>query len=330
MGKKIKIGVLGLASIARRSTIPSLRELSDIFELKGIARRSKTPPDLPHDLGNISFFESYDELISTAGLDAVYIPLPNTMHFVWAKKALLRGLHVLVEKPLAVSFEQVNELTKIANENNLALMETFQFRFHPQFKKINTLLSQNRLGEIRSLTAYFCFPPFPDGDNIRYQKKLGGGALLDAGGYTIKISQLLVNKPLNVCSATLHYDKCRDVDIWGSAHLTDEEKKVSCHLIFGFDHSYRCSVDITGSKGSLRSDRIFTCPPDMKPKIFRTLPDGSTQHYSISHSNQFTLMLRYFYSVCFDNHLKKIEYQNNMSLAWTLDEVRNSANLNLT
>ena len=129
------IGILGLASIATRKVIPSLLNLQDKFNLVGIASKGKTDLNYLTEY-NCKFYDDYYKLLDNENLDAIYIPLPNSLHYHWSKECLQRGINVLVEKPCTCSFKETQELINIAKKNQLSIVETFQFRFHKQFKFI--------------------------------------------------------------------------------------------------------------------------------------------------------------------------------------------------
>ncbi len=126
---KIKIGVLGAANIAVKSVIPAIRELPDSFELVGVASRSLKKSEKVATLFETQTFGNYNELFDKNLVDALYIPLPNSLHYGWVKKALKSGIHVLVEKSLGCSLNEVKELNDLAEINDLTLIENFQFRF---------------------------------------------------------------------------------------------------------------------------------------------------------------------------------------------------------
>ena len=139
----IRIGILGCANIALRSIIPSLMDMPEYFTIAGIAsRQSEKSNECAKKYKSVAY-NSYSELIELNTLDAVYIPLPNSMHFEWVQKSLENGLHVLVEKSMGCNFNEVQTLNQIAKDNNLVLMENFQFIFHPQLEIIQKLLLEN-------------------------------------------------------------------------------------------------------------------------------------------------------------------------------------------
>ena len=215
---------------------------------------------------------TYQTLIESGGLDAIYIPLPNALHYPWILRSLEAGLHVLVEKSLACTYKQVNDLVDLAEAKGLVLMESFQFRFHQQMRIISESVANGELGELRSFKSSFGFPPFRDKANIRYQAKLGGGALLDAGAYPLRLAQIIMGSDTYVSDATLYFDDHLGVDLMGSAFLKNPRTEVVGFVEFGFDNFYQNSLDIWGSEGRLTSDRIFTAGPGVIPRVTLSKP----------------------------------------------------------
>lgn len=321
--KKIRIGVLGGANIAKRSIIPEIVRLNQHFELSGIASRDLIKANELAAMFTTSSYGSYEGLIDSEKLDALYIPLPNSMHYKYAKKALNKGIHVLVEKSLACSLDEVKELVDLAKTNNLLLMENFQFRFHSQLNYLKDFLDSKEIGEIRALKAVFCFPPFPDQDNIRYQKELGGGALLDAGAYTVKISSLLLGNQLKVEAASLITPPNHEVDIWGSAYLVDQTSGISSSCIFGFDHYYQCGIEVIGSKGKLSTNRLFTARDNYEPIYEIEVNGEKKQRIVLEKDNHFRNMLMAFYNKTSDDQAKEEENKQNLiqaALIQAIDE----------
>ncbi len=306
----VKIGVLGCANIAVRSVIPALLELPDTFAVVGVASRSVNKANDIATRFGLKAFYSYDEMLTSAGLKAVYIPLPNALHFEWIEKALRLGIHVLVEKSLACSEEQVVYVNSLAKSNNLVLLENFQFRFHSQLMYIKSLISDGVIGELRSVRACFGFPPFSDLNNIRYQKALGGGALLDAGAYPIKLAQLLLQGDISVRGAKWHLDPVSGVDLWGGGFIVEDEGDLFVEFSFGFDHYYQNSVELWGSKGKLSTERIFTAPPDYSPTIRIENKDGK-QLLQLPQDNHFKNILNYFASLIREPSNAEAEYIQN-------------------
>ncbi len=324
--KKIRIGVLGLANIATRSIIPTINKLRNLYEFIGIASRDYKKAKQFSEKFNCFAFSDYYDLIINGDLDAVYIPLPNSLHFEWAKLALKNNINVLVEKPLAVSLSEAKKLTTIARKNELILFETFQFRFHNQLIKIKEIIEKGSIGEIRNLRATFCFPPFSDIENIRYQKDLEGGCLLDAGAYTIKISQILLGNNLEVLASSLTIPEGKDVEIFGSAMLENKKKDITSFLHFGFDNFYKCGIEILGSRGEIYTNRLFTAPPDYEAIIYLKNHESSVE-LKIDKDDHFIKMLKYFYKLFSDKKNIEKEYLENLDQARIIDSIKKKSGL---
>ncbi|MDB4733901.1 Gfo/Idh/MocA family oxidoreductase [Planctomycetota bacterium] len=230
----LNIGVLGGASIARRYVLPAIQAPGSPFALTAIGSRSLSNAEGLVAVHGGEPEGSYEAVLAREDLDAVYIPLPTGLHSQWISSALERGLHVLCEKSLTTSLDATATLCNLARERGLALVENFQFRCHPQLSKIKQVIQSGRIGELRSINVRFGMPPFSDEDNIRYSAELGGGSLLDAGAYPVRIIQELLGHNVTATSASLFHDKRRGVDIWGGG-VTEVESGAnfcSCCLRF--------------------------------------------------------------------------------------------------
>mgnify|MGYP000990883109 FL=1 len=319
----IRIGVLGTAKIAASSVIPALLQLTGEYELVGVAGRDVENTAKFCKQFNIQPFNGYAQLLNKNTIDAVYIPLPNALHLEWVKKALEAGIHVLVEKSLGCSFEEVKELNELAKKNKLVLIENFQFRFHSQLQKITSMIQEGVIGELRCVRSSFGFPPFTDKSNIRYQKDLGGGAILDAAAYPVKIVQHFLGEDIMVQAASSNFDSGLGVDTWGGAFLKQNSGNLFAEIAFGFDHFYQCNVELWGTAGKLYTNRIFTAPPGFVPTATLENKDGTTI-ITLDADNHFVKMLQHFYSLIVSENSAGLEeeYVANMNQARLLDELK--------
>lgn len=320
--KKLNIGIVGCANIAKRFIIPTLKEMEE-YNIIGIASRTKETADEFAKDFNIKAFYSYESILEDKSLEAVYIPLPNSLHYEWIKKSLQKNLHVLVEKSMTCSFEETLELNNLAKEKGLVLIENFQFRFHSQLKYIKDLIKSGRIGELRNIRASFGFPPFADSENIRYKKELGGGALLDAGAYPIKISQIFLGDDIYIDSSSLHYDNVKGVDIWGSAFIKKRDENITSQIAFGFDNFYQNNIELWGSKGKISTNRIFTAAPGFEPIIEIETSEGK-EVISLTSDNHFKNMLRYFHSQTITKANVEQEYIENVKQSELIAELISS------
>ena len=216
MNGPVRVGVLGCSSIARRRTIPALLACPDTVLTAVASRDWEKAKRLGAELGVAA--TGYDELLDRDDVDAVYLSLPTGLHVDWGVRVLRAGKHLLVEKPAATTATEARQLVRVAAEQNLVLRENLTFLRHSQHRTVRQLLDAGRIGQLRSFSGAFCFPPPPDGD-IRYVPELGGGALLDAGVYPIRAAQLLLDHELRVAGAILCFDPARGVDVAGRALL---------------------------------------------------------------------------------------------------------------
>ena len=320
----VRIGVIGCADIARRSMVPAILNLKDQYILSGVSSRTKEKAEEFASLFDTVPYTGYESLLNEAEIDAVYIPLPNSMHAEWIEKALTNNIHVLVEKSMACSYTEVKRLNKIASDKKLVLMENFQFRFHKQLPVINKMVKEGKIGELRCVRSSFGFPPFPDDNNIRYQKKLGGGALLDAGAYPIKIVQIYLGQDIEVSSANLWYDKEKGIDIWGGAYLNQKKSSLFAEIAFGFDNFYQCNLELWGSEGKIIAERIFTAPPDKSLEIIIE-SSKSNEVYHVTPCNHFENMLLYFCNLVDTKEDISAEYKQNINQSRLIFETMNIA-----
>lgn len=134
-----------------------------------------------------------------------------------------------------------------------------------QLDEIREIIRSGKIGMLRLIRADFGFP-LRDRQDFRYSRSLGGGALLDAGGYTLKLAARLLGDSIKVDAARLNSLPGYEVDMFGSAVLSNDLGQV-CQVGFGMDNYYKCSLEIWGSTGRIQTDRVFTAPPDYKPSI---------------------------------------------------------------
>ena len=141
-------------------------------------------------------FGSYEELLNDAEIDAIYIPLPNHLHVPWAIQAITANKHVLCEKPIALSATQAKDLLEAAKQKpHLKVMEAFMYRFHPQWIQAKKLVTEGAVGELKTIQSFFSYYN-TDPNNIRNNKAIGGGGLMDIGCYCISLSRFIFGKEI--------------------------------------------------------------------------------------------------------------------------------------
>ena len=325
---KIRIGVLGTADIAKRKMIPAILQ-SEKFEYAGVAiasfeERGENPDeeerehiwnnkckrayDFQREFGG-SVFKSFEDLLQSKDIDAVYIPLPPALHYKWADKALECGKHILMEKPFTCSADDTAKLITKAQNKALVVWENYAFVYHNQVDVVKEALHE--IGDIRLIRAAFGFPHRQESD-FRYQKSAGGGALLDCGGYTVKAATLFMRGNLSVETSQLQITPGHEVDVYGSATLKDEENVIA-QLAFGMDNAYICELQIWGSTGIITAPRFFTAPAEMDAQV--TVKVGNEEKQYAAKSDQFLNSLEAFGQEICMLHGNRMCYQQISSLA---------------
>ena len=244
----LKWGILGTAKIAHDSLIPAIKT-SRKNELYAVASRSLTKAEEFARLNMIpKVFGTYDELLQDPTVQAVYIPLPNSMHKMWAIEAMKAGKHVLCEKPIGLNEQEAREIVAVAEEMQVVLMEGFMYRYHPRFAKLIELIQKGSVGNIRFIHSAFTYN-MTNPNDIRLIPELGGGALMDVGCYCIDISrQVTQREPISVQAQ--YYEGNTGVDLQVIATMDFGDNIYSVFEV-GFNTFSRQVCQIAGTAGTL-------------------------------------------------------------------------------
>jgi predicted dehydrogenase len=315
--KKLNIAVMGCAGIALRSMIPAIKATPE-WNLVAVASRTKEKADQFADKFNCEAVVGYKNLLHRDDIDAIYLPLPTGLHDEWINKCLAAGKHVLAEKSIAANYHSAKTMVVAAQSKNLVLMEDFMFQYHSQQKFVFELLKNNEIGEVRVFRASFGFPPLPKND-FRYDEQVGGGALMDAAGYTVRAVHFILGDDFVVKASNLFIDPQSGTNIFGGAFLTNQ-KGISAQLGFGFDHFYQCNYEIWGSKGKIIADRAFTPKVDYSPLII-VEKQGERHEYQMKPDNHFIGSLREFHRAITE-HDAENHYHDILLQSKTLEDIR--------
>jgi xylose dehydrogenase (NAD/NADP) len=250
MSKKLRWGILGVAKINDR-LLPAFAKAANA-ELVGIASRSLDKAKAAAKAAGIPrAFGSYEALLDDPAIDAIYIPLPNTLHDEWTRKAAERGKHVLCEKPLTPTAREAESLVAFCQAKKIKLMDGFFWPHHPRTTQIRALLDSDKLGRVERVTGTFSFQLPMDATNIRLQESMAGGSLLDVGCYPVYgIRWAFGEEPVKVW-ATARYQF--GVDVAMSATLWFADGRMAS-FDCGFVHPMRQWFEIVCEKGTLVAD----------------------------------------------------------------------------
>jgi predicted dehydrogenase len=315
--KQLNIAVMGCAGIAQRSMIPAIKAVPEWNLLAVASRTNEKAENYARQFG-CEAIEGYQNLLNRKDIDAIYMPLPTGLHHEWIIKSLQAGKHVLAEKSIAYDYKSAKEMVVLAQSNNLVLMEDFMFQYHSQHQFVFEMLKRGEIGDVRVFRANFAFPPMP-ANNFRYDDKVGGGALLDAAGYTVRAVHFVMGGEFRVKAANLYVDPQTRTNIYGGAFL-DNGKGISAQIAFGMDHYYQCNYEIWGSKGKIVADRAFTPKADYSPLI-TVEKQGEKHEYQMKPDNHFIGSIREFHRAIVENDWEK-HHHDVLLQSKTVEDIR--------
>ena len=277
--KRINWGIIGLGNVAN-SHLKSF-EKSENCKLKGIASKNLQKLENFKKKINIekSFcFNNYEDLIKSSEIDIIYIALPNSYHYEWINKCIDYGKHILVEKPITENFFQLKKIkNKLLERNSKVLIyEGFMYKYYPQINKILDLINNNEIGEITKIISsfgvniltkkkflFFNKKKKIDKEGRLFNKKLGGGSILDLGCYPVSFITMLLEK-----FKFIHFDDYKvfrkKVEVGETGVDIDSkiEMKVNNKIIIELSSSFKKNIglatEIYGSKGSIVIPNTWT------------------------------------------------------------------------
>jgi len=286
----IRIGVLGAAAIVPMALTNPARAVREVQVIAIAARDPKRAQRFARKHHIPHVHQTYDALLADPDIDAIYNPLPNSLHAEWTIRALRAGKHVLCEKPFASNAQEAEEMAKIARETRLVLSEAFAYRYHPLTARVKEIISSGEIGKIRHIEAQFCFL-LPSTNNIRFKYELAGGALMDCGCYPVSLIRHLTEAEPTIerAEASLYaqqVDHKMTADLsfpdGGTAHLECDMRSPKL---------FRSLLKIEGESGRLRVLSPF------QPHWFHWLTvQGNKGKYSqhVRGENSYALQLRAF------------------------------------
>jgi predicted dehydrogenase len=265
MTKKVRWGVLSTAAIGVKKVIPGM-QLGQYSEIAAIASRGlEKAQAAAGELGIAKAYGSYEELLADPDIDAIYNPLPNQLHVPWTAKAAEAGKHVLCEKPLSLTVAEAESLLEVRRRTGVKIGEAFMIRSFTQWLRLQELLREGRIGELRAVTAFFSYFN-TDPSNIRNMVETGGGALYDIGCYCIQSARTGYGTQPTRVVGLIERDPAMGTD-----------RLTSALMEFPGGHAtFTCStqtipyqrVHFVGTKGRIEIEIPFNAPKDRPTRLF--------------------------------------------------------------
>jgi predicted dehydrogenase len=299
---KICWGILSTAKIGREHVIPAIQQ-GRFGEVTAIASRDlERARATAKELGIPTVYGSYLELLTDPNVDAIYNPLPNHLHVPWTIRALEAGKHVLCEKPIAVSVAEAEQLYAAATTHpESKVMEAFMVRFHPQWQTARQLVRNGQIGQLRTVQTFFSYFNV-DATNIRNQRDMGGGAMLDIGCYAISTARYLFDGEPKRVLGHIERDPKTGIDRLASAVLE----------FFQGTASFTCStqlvpyqrVNIFGTQGRIEIEIPFNAPSDRPCRVWIQLGQKAgtaVEELQLDIANQYVLQVDAFAQSILEN-----------------------------
>jgi D-xylose 1-dehydrogenase (NADP+, D-xylono-1,5-lactone-forming) len=288
--QKIRWGILSTAKIARRAVNGAIRSSSN-GELRAVASRDgERARAFAREEGIPTAHGSYHALLDDDTIDAVYVPLPNSLHKEWTIRAVEAGKHVLCEKPLALDAAECREMVAVASANGVKLMEAFMYRFHPRTEKALEMVRSGAVGELKQIRSSFTFLLDRPND-IRWDRELGGGALLDLGCYCVNVSRAMAGRePVEVRAMANLHSSGVDRQMAGSLRFEDGLlAHFDCALTMARTQVYH----VLGTDGHLRVMDAFV-PGTEDTVIERFDLENELTKVPVAGADQYRLMVEHF------------------------------------
>jgi xylose dehydrogenase (NAD/NADP) len=260
----IRWGLLSTANINKR-LIPAIR-MSKRGELVAVASRDEQNAKAYAREWKIpTAFGSYDEMLTSGLIDAVYINLPNHLHAEWSVRAMSEGLHVLCEKPFALSVDEVDQMIAASDLHRRVLAEAFMYRHHPQTLLAGEWVQSGKLGEICLVRGIFNFT-IQEQHQIRLVPEYGGGSLWDIGVYPLSFAQFIMgSSPTWVSGAQWIGETGVDESFAGLLHYANDRFAT---IGASFRTPFYTSAEIIGTEGRLILNRPFVSFDETRKMVF--------------------------------------------------------------
>ena len=261
----VKWGILGASKFALAKAVPGMLK-SAYADVVAIASRDLAKAQqAATSLGIDRAYGSYEALLADPEVEAIYNPLPNHLHVPWSILAAEAGKHVLCEKPLAATPEEIDPLIAARDRYRVTIGEAFMVRTHPQWLRTRELVASGAIGALRAATCHFSYFNI-DPHNIRNRTDAAGGALMDIGCYPVVTTRFVFGEQPRRVAAMMEADPQFGTDRLSSAILDYPSGQVIFTVSTQAIPSQR--VQFLGTKGRIEIEIPFNAPPDRPTRIF--------------------------------------------------------------
>lgn len=289
MTDPIRWGVLGAANFARTTMAPAIHAAQHAV-LAALATSSPAKAaGFAAMAPGLRIHDSYEALLADPDIDAVYIPLPNALHVDWTQKAARAGKHVLCEKPIAMTVDEIDRLISLRDDTGLLIAEAYMIPHHPQWHLVRKMVQGGEIGDLLHIDGYFTFR-LTDGGNIRLNPDLGGGVTRDIGVYTLGSARLVTGQePAQVQS---RFGWHNGVDT--SARIWANFGDATCSIYLSMEAPNRQVVTFHGTGGVIELVAPFNPVVHREASVRVVRPDGEERLYRFPAARQYVNQVEAF------------------------------------
>ena len=292
----LRIGILSTANIGITQLIPAIQNASNCVVSAVASRDIKKARKLAKQIDVPLTFGSYEDLLASDEIDAVYIPLPTSQHVEWTIKAADAGKHVLCEKPISLDAADIKTLIKARERNGVVVSEAFMVTYHPQWFKVKELIRKGSIGQLKHVQASFTYFN-KDADNMRNRVDLGGGVIPDIAVYPVVATRFATGVEPEKLQSTVEFDSKFKTDCYATVNAKFKDFDMSFYI--STQMALRQSIIFHGDKGFIELTAPFNSNLYEGDEVRLHNRDHSEYRaFSYTGVNQYQLQVEAFTRAC--------------------------------
>lgn len=286
----LRWGVLGASKFAREHMGPAIHSAVGAQLCAVATRRAGAAAPFQAFAPGCDEVLGYDALLARDDIDAVYVPLPHTLHAEWTVKALEAGKHVLTEKPIAMAVAEFDAMIAARDRSGLMASEAYMIAHHPQWARVRHLIADGAIGTVHAVHAVFTYDNSNDPENIRNAADTGGGGLRDIGVYTLGSARLALGLPLTEITAQIKWEQ--GFDTFAAVQGQMGSARYSCYVSTRM-HLHQ-EMTFHGTKGLIRMTAPYNARVFGEARIELHQPDLGLRVERFPLDDQYKLQVEAF------------------------------------
>lgn len=316
MNRKVKWGVLGTADIARRCTIPGMKKADNCYLYAVAGRSMEKAEQFKEMFGFEKAYGSLEELLDDQEVEAVYISLPNTLHKEWVLKAAAKGKHILCEKPLSGTEEDVKEMIEACEKAGVVFMEAFAYLHSPFIKSVKETLDSGVIGELSFMESIFVTPGYTP-ENIRVRRETLGGSVYDLGCYCTSLMLALFGEEPKEVRAIGNFTE-QHIDDFASAYFQFDENRRAC-MVSGMCSAQRGDrFFLYGTEGIIEAPVPFNADGEL---VYYIKKENDCKEVHVSTPDNYSLEVQQLGNCILNGEEPHVSHEFSMRNARVIDKI---------